>query len=342
MNKSAQYLNPSAAAKRLGVSVKALRLYEKHGLVTPTRTSSGWRTYGPDAMARLVQIVALRAVGLSITDVGRVLGGDAQTLKTVLAQHHEALQNEIGRLVETALRLQAMRAGAEDRRIGLTHTTKQFSGIRTARAVGLDLPWPWGGEHFLLSDVQPLTYITGPLGSGKTRLAMAIADTLPDARFVGLDRLDVLPDWVATHRLSDTGFNDRVNRTIQNLVDDGADATEALRALVFCIEARGETILVIDLIEQGLSEASQTALIRELRHKAAFDHPLFVMTRSDVILDMQAVGPDEAVILCPANHSSPRFVAPYPGAAGYEAAATCLAPPQVRARTEGVIAMRPQ
>jgi hypothetical protein len=37
----------------------------------------------------------------------------------------------------------------------------------------------------------------------------------------------------------------------------------------------------------------------------------------------------------------PSRVAPYPGAPGYEAVATCLASPEVRARTAGVIAMRP-
>ena len=53
------------------------------------------------------------------------------------------------------------------------------------------------------------------------------------------------------------------------------------------------------------------------------------------------MGPNELIILCPANHSPPSFVAPYPGAPGYEAVATCLATPEVRARTDGVIAMRP-
>lgn len=65
------------------------------------------------------------------------------------------------------------------------------------------------------------------------------------------------------------------------------------------------------------------------------------MTRSSAILDLAAVGPDEAIILCPANHSPPSFVATYPGAPGFEAVATCLASPQVRARTEGMIAFRP-
>ena len=53
MSASAQFLSPSAAAQRLGVSAKALRLYERRGLVTPGRTAAGWRSYGPDEIARL-------------------------------------------------------------------------------------------------------------------------------------------------------------------------------------------------------------------------------------------------------------------------------------------------
>ena len=68
--------------------------------------------------------------------------------------------------------------------------------------------------------------------------------------------------------------------------------------------------------------------------------PLFVMTRSSSILDLDALGPDETVLFCPANHAPPFRVAPYPGAPGYEAVASCLAPPEVRARSEGVIAVR--
>jgi hypothetical protein len=64
------------------------------------------------------------------------------------------------------------------------------------------------------------------------------------------------------------------------------------------------------------------------------------MTRSSAILDLAAMGADEAIILCPANHSPPSRVVPYPGTPGYEAVATCLATPEVRARTEGVIAWR--
>lgn len=96
------------------------------------------------------------------------------------------------------------------------------------------------------------------------------------------------------------------------------------------------------MIEQGLDQATQEALIAHLRRRGSGSRPLFCLTRSCAILDLAAVGQDEAIIFCPANHSPPTRVAPYPGSPGYEAVATCLASPEVRARTEGVIAHRPK
>ena len=87
MNVSAQYLNPSEAARRLGVSAKALRLYEQRGLVAPLRTAAGWRAYGPLELARAGEIASLRALGLSLAQVERVLAGDPQDLGPALAAH---------------------------------------------------------------------------------------------------------------------------------------------------------------------------------------------------------------------------------------------------------------
>ena len=66
MNSSAPFLNASEAASRLGVSAKALRLYEQRGLLAPLRSAAGWRAYGPDEMSRAREIVALRALGFSL------------------------------------------------------------------------------------------------------------------------------------------------------------------------------------------------------------------------------------------------------------------------------------
>jgi hypothetical protein len=207
--------------------------------------------------------------------------------------------------------------------------------------VGFDLPWPWGGERFELRDVRPLTYIIGPLGSGKTRLARRLAETLPDAGFLGLDRL---ADGGAAARArldADPGLAWRVDRALTRLVADGAAPSEALVALLAGLEAGAPAILVVDMVEEGLDKPAQEALAAHLRRRGAIGRPLVMLTRSSSILNLAAVGDDEAIILCPANHSPPMRVDPSPGSPGFESVATCLASPAVRARTAGVIAWRP-
>lgn len=104
MNAPAPFLSPAEAAKRLGVTIKALRLYERHGLVAPLRTAAGWRTYGPEQTARLHQILALKRMGLPLAKIGELLNGRAGTLASVLALQEQVLTGEEAR-VKHALQL---------------------------------------------------------------------------------------------------------------------------------------------------------------------------------------------------------------------------------------------
>ncbi|MGE0724702.1 MAG: MerR family transcriptional regulator, partial [Alphaproteobacteria bacterium] len=318
------------AARRLGVSAKALRLYEQRGLIAPARSAAGWRAYGPDEMVRGREIAALRTLGLSLAQVGRVLDGDGKDLEPALATHQAALEERIGGLAAAVARVRELRAGLLQGRIPdageLTRLVRPAARI----AVAFDLPWPWGGERFELSDPRALTYVVGPLGSGKTRFARRLAETLPGAAFLGMERTAAGPVPRA-----------RLDATIAWLAEDGATVSHALVALVAGLEAEGPAALVVDMVEHGLDHATQEAVIAHLRRRGPEARPLFLLTRSTAILDLAAVGPDEAIILCPANHSPPSRVAACPGAPGYEAVATCLASPDVRARTEGVVAWRP-
>jgi DNA-binding transcriptional MerR regulator len=342
VSSSAQFLNPSAAAQRLGVSIKALRLYEQRGLIAPRRTAAGWRAYGPDEIERAAEIVALRALGLSLSQITRVLGDDPQGLEPALAAHQSALESQICQLAGVVKKVRELRAGLAQ---GKSPTAKELANLLgpTAKfSVAFDLPWPWGGERFELSDVRPLNYVIGPLGSGKTQLAKCLAETLPNAVFLGLNRLEHSGAAAWAQLENDLALKSRVDQTLAWLVEDGAAASEALLALLVGLESEGAAIVVVDMVEQGLDQASQEALIAHLRRRGSGARPLFLLTRSCAILDLAAVGAAEAIIFCPANHSPPIRVAPYPGASGYEAVATCLASPEVRARTEGVVAWRPQ
>jgi DNA-binding transcriptional MerR regulator len=342
VSSSAPFLNPSAAARRLGVSTKALRLYEQHGLITPGRTAAGWRAYGPDEMTRAAEIVTLRALGLSLAQVARVLGDDPQGLEPALAAHQATLEGRICQLAGAIEKVRELRAGLAQGKSPTAKELVRLLGPAAGFSVAFDLPWPWGGERFELRDIRPLNYIIGPLGSGKTRLAKRLAETLPDAVFLGLDRLEHDGAAARAQLNADPALRSRVDQTLAWLVEDGAAASEALVALLVGLESEGAAIVVVDMVEQGLDQAAQQALIAHLRRRGPGARPLFLLTRSSAILDLAAMGAEETIIFCPANHSPPVGVAPYPGAPGFEAVATCLASPEVRARTEGVIAWRPQ
>lgn len=62
-------------SRRSGIPTTALRYYEQVGLLKPRdRTASGYRVYGDDAVERLGFIRAAQAVGLTLAEVGVVIG----------------------------------------------------------------------------------------------------------------------------------------------------------------------------------------------------------------------------------------------------------------------------
>lgn len=101
---SGPYLRSAEVARRLGVSGKALRLYEAQGLLRAGRTPAGWRVYGPEQIGRLHQVIALKSFGFPLSRIAELLSGGLPDLAIFLELHEQVLRQEAKR-VDRALRL---------------------------------------------------------------------------------------------------------------------------------------------------------------------------------------------------------------------------------------------
>ncbi|MCA1408091.1 MerR family transcriptional regulator [Ensifer sp. IC3342] len=86
-----QWLSAAECAERLGLTVRALRVYESRGLISPRRTAKNWRLYGAEEFARLNEIVALKRLGLSLSRITALLDGQTADLDRTLALQQSTL-----------------------------------------------------------------------------------------------------------------------------------------------------------------------------------------------------------------------------------------------------------
>ncbi len=73
----------SVAAEMVGTNVQNLRVYERRGLVDPSRTGGGTRLYSEDDVLRLERILELLEQGLNLAGIAKVveLEAENQTLR---------------------------------------------------------------------------------------------------------------------------------------------------------------------------------------------------------------------------------------------------------------------
>lgn len=81
-------------AELAGVTVKALRHYDRLGLLRPGRTNAGYRRYSERDLERLEQIIALKFLGFPLKQIRAALERSTPTLAEDLRRQRRALEEK--------------------------------------------------------------------------------------------------------------------------------------------------------------------------------------------------------------------------------------------------------
>lgn len=116
-------------AKRTGLAVRTLRFYADSGVLPETsRSESGYRLFGTEAVARARLLRTLRELGVGLEDIRRVLAAEV-SLPELAGRHAHALEAQIRtlRLQRAVLRAVAESTNAEElqRMTDLTNLTAE-------------------------------------------------------------------------------------------------------------------------------------------------------------------------------------------------------------------------
>jgi DNA-binding transcriptional MerR regulator len=82
----------AAFAALAGVTPRALRHYDRLGLLTPTRSNTGYRRYVERDLEVLEEIIALKFIGVPLKQIAGILSRPERPFTHVLRAQREALE----------------------------------------------------------------------------------------------------------------------------------------------------------------------------------------------------------------------------------------------------------
>ncbi|MFG2116045.1 MerR family transcriptional regulator [Streptomyces sp. NPDC048718] len=169
----------SEVARMSGVTARTLRHYDETGLLTPSRTGAGGhRFYEERQILRLQQILVLRALGVGLPEIGRILSEQVDEV--------EALRGHRRRLLAERDRLDAL-AGSVFRAIAALEQSR-----KDGRPMTINRP------ENLFEGVEPSQYeenmrefpgLAAELGRRAAGMSQADADAAHRARTARMIRL---------------------------------------------------------------------------------------------------------------------------------------------------------
>lgn len=137
-------------AELAGVSARTLRYYEEEGLLCPSRSANGYRVYTARDAKRLASILSMRACGLSVSTIHRLLASAGGDLRHVLHAHLLTLSAQRDSLDEAIDRTKAAIASLE--RIEQMNESDAFEALKgekiaaNERTYGKEARARWGDD----------------------------------------------------------------------------------------------------------------------------------------------------------------------------------------------------
>ncbi|WP_368076925.1 helix-turn-helix transcriptional regulator [Rhodococcus sp. SGAir0479] len=89
----------SVTSELTGIGPQTLRLYERRGLIAPSRTGGGTRRYSEEDIYRLNRVSELVEAGVNLTGIRQIL--DLEAANTELRAENVRLQQEVAALETT-------------------------------------------------------------------------------------------------------------------------------------------------------------------------------------------------------------------------------------------------
>lgn len=132
-------------ARRAGVTVRTLHLYDELGLLKPAAVSdAGYRLYGEAELERLEHILALRFVGFNLDQIKELLDASSPPLGVALRMQREVIARQKQRLesalaaIDEAERALARKAAAD-----------RWTTLRTViEAFRMKNDWEWTQRYY--------------------------------------------------------------------------------------------------------------------------------------------------------------------------------------------------
>lgn len=120
-------------AQATGLSVRTLHHYDEIGLLAPSgRTASGHRQYDAADVRRLHRVLALRAFGLPLAEVGQVLDSDLSDVRELIRAQLEVVEEQVAAATEVQRKLVGVLTGLEKAEQPSARTLIELIEVMTA------------------------------------------------------------------------------------------------------------------------------------------------------------------------------------------------------------------